>query len=145
MQPQCWLKRMSKQPGMPFTSVSSGQNQILPQKTANKKAIRQNNGVVTKWPFNLNISLGSTVTPMRPQQCSTKGIYTLLHSNYKATHKNVLTSTHTLVKEQHTEYIYVSLVLMKRLHDIWILLYGTNGNRKNFIVHNVEVSPWCMS
>lgn len=47
-----------------FISVCLGQKQILPQKPANKRAISQNNGVVMKWSFSLNIKLGSETTPL---------------------------------------------------------------------------------
>lgn len=98
------LKMTSKQPDMSLSCVCSGQNQILPQKIANKKAIRQNNGVVTKWPFNLN------TTSVRTQHCSTKGVCTLMHSNNNVTHRIY---THTGPRATHR--LHISLVSMNVL------------------------------
>ncbi len=101
VQPHFWQKMTSKQPDMSFSCVCSGQNQILPQRMANKEAIRQNNGVVTKWPFNL-----STV-PVRPQHCSTKGPSFNFCIATTMWHTESHWHLHTQVREQHTEYIYL--------------------------------------
>ncbi len=95
-----------KQPDMPISGVCSGQKQILPQKTANKNPIRQNNRVVTKWPFDVTIRQGSANTPMRPC-CNTQGVGTLMHSNNNVSHRVVPTSAHTGPRTAHRIHIYL--------------------------------------
>lgn len=112
MQPQCWLKRTSKQPDMSFTSIGSGQKQILPQKSANKKAIRQNNGVVTKWPFSLNISLGSTAKPWDLSSAATKvSAHFCIATTMQHTNMSWFPHTHTHAGSWTTHRMYRAYLL----------------------------------